>query len=579
MARVFIICAGVLLACGGDDATPDAGGGQNSLEILEPPGDSIGLAFSASEALRVRYLNPSGDPIAGATVEFGLQVGANETSGAAALSAAAATTDSAGIAQVEVTAGVSDANFRVRATAAGAPPATFFVVVSDTGFASFQVTPTHSGPRPALDYVNVEIRLFSPDQVDCAGLDIDELPESIFPPRRVAGFVGAVQFQNLAAARPYVLVVWGEGEMGAARLAVGCVELSADQVRVGRPLQMVVDVGDRPLLWTAPVEVTSAMVLPGLDNAADAIVAPDPWRTLVCPLGAAQLAIDCALDAAVPDGDLDCVVNGTSGLINDFEAARGAPQNGCRPDESSPGVASVDRVLLDAMSAGPWTEANATALAVTRDQIIGGARLTSELSMPTATSARHRLLTLTLTAGALSREIDLVGSARPVIEASASAEVDAVGTVSLGAHQFTLDFERAADEMFTTELLPAFALDGRRDDLGAALIESFEAGAMVGCQAISAVACAEVGRAASCIQTGCGAVGAALDTRLLEWIDAIGAVGLDFSMTGSATIRDGDLDREVDEVGGGAGLSGSWQISVTTAAGPSAGAAAFGGAR
>ena len=573
----LLACAGVVHGCGDDGPTPDAGDGQNRLEILEPPGDSIGLAFSASESLRVRYLSPSGDPIAGASVEFGLQVGANESSGASALSAATATTDSAGIAQIEVTAGVTDANFRVRATADRAAPATFFVVVSDTGFASFQITPTHGGPRLTTDYINVEVRLFSPDQLDCATLDIDELPESVFPPRSIDGFVGDVLFQNLAAARPYVLVLWAEGELGGSRLAVGCVELTAEQVRVGPALQMSIDVTDRPLLWATPVAITSAVVLPDLDSAADAVVAPDPWRVVRCDLGAAQLVVDCSLDSAIPDGALDCVVNGSDPLIDAFENARGALANGCRPDEQSPGVPSLDRAVLDAMSAGPWTEANALGLAIARDQIIGGARLTSELSMPTTASARHRLLTLTMTAGAESRETDLTASARPVLEASATAAVDDSGRVVIGDHGFTLDFERAADEMFALELLPAFGLDGRRDDLGAALIDSFESGGDDDCAAISAVACAAAGEPATCIEAACAAVGPALDARLLAWIAALGATDIDFSLTGAATIADVDFDRQVDRVGGAAELTGMWVVEVITGDGPQSGAAAFGG--
>jgi hypothetical protein len=184
-----------------------------------------------------------------------------------------------------------------------------------------------------------------------------------------------------------------------------------------------------------------------------------------------------------------------------------------------------------------------------------------------------------LTAGVLSRETDLAASARPVLEVEASAEVSGIGVVAISGHRFTLDIERAADEMFSTDLLADFDLDGRRDDLGAALVESFEDGGANGCEALSQVACGAAGRAATCIEAACAAIGPALDARLLAWIAALSDPGTDFELSGVAAIRDVDLDLEVDEVGGGAELTGSWQVSVDTAAGPSNGAAAFGGVR
>lgn len=577
MTRCLQIAAIALaLGCGGDDGTPDPGGGQNRLEILDPPGDSIGLAFSDSEALRVRYLDSDGEPIAGATVEFFLQVGASEDAGGSALSAVSAVTGAGGVAELEVTAGTSDANFRVRAEAPGAPPAVFFVVVSDTGFASFAITPSHSGPRAAADFTNIELRLFSPDQLGCAGLDVDDLPESIFPPRSVATFTESVGFQNLAAARPYVLVAWAEAEAGAARLATGCVEMSAEQVKVGPAIGVVIDVADRALAWPEPVTITSALILPNLDRDLDAALAPDPWLILSCPVGAAQLAIDCALDAAVADGVLDCAVAGAGPLIDDFEAARGAVDgDGCRPAEISGGAASLDRLVADAMTAGPWTEASAIDLAMARHALLAGARITSELSLETPAAAAHRLRTLTLTAAAMSRETDLGASARPVLEAEAAATVDAFGVVTIAEHRFTLDLDRAADDMFTLDLLPAFGLDGRRDDLGAALIESFG-----GCAAFSAVACAAAGQPDTCIETACAAAGPALDSRLLGWIGVLDVGGLDVSMSGAAAIEDRDFDLASDTIGGGSvALDGTWQIAVDIAGGSSTGAGAFGGQR
>src|SRR5690606_37343273 len=105
----------------------------------------------------------------------------------------------------------------------------------------------------------------------------------------------------------------------------------------------------------------------------------------------------------------------------------------------------------------------------------------SELFELGPTSVRHRLWTLTLQAGGLSRTIDLRASARPVVEATHAADIGPTGVVELEPAAFTLDFDGAAEEMFVLTLLPARGLEGRELDLGAALAESFEDGAATGC--------------------------------------------------------------------------------------------------
>jgi hypothetical protein len=581
--RAAAAIAALLAACsGGDGGPPDAGDGTHRLEILDPPGDSIGLAFTETIALRVRYLGPDGEPIAEQTIGFELVAGPSEDIGASALSGLSASTDGGGAGQVNLTAGARAANFRVRATAPGAPPALFFVVVSETGFASIAVEPIHAGPRAAADFTAVEYRLFSPDQLSCATLDIDDLPESVFPPRRGEGFAESVRFRNLAAERPYVLVAWAEREDGGARLATGCVELAASQVRVGPLLHLALAIADRPLDWSQALAITSALISPDLAEAVDAALGPDPWTALGCPLGPAQLILDCSLDAVAGDGDLDCAVSGSGPIVDDVEALRGPPNAaGCRPAESSPGVASIDQILADAMTAGPWTAEDAPALALGRDQILAGARLTSELVELGPGIVHHRLLTLTLQAGGgLSRTVDLLASARPVVAATHAASIGPTGIVSLEPAAFTLDFDRAAEEMFSLELLPARGLGGREADLGAALAESFEDGAQAGCAAVSALVCDLIGRSASCLTSACGDGAAALDARLLAWIGALAAGGLDFTLAGAAAIEDRDFDLELDTIGNGsAALDGTWTTLLSIASGVTEGVGGFGGQR
>lgn len=77
---VVLACAsGGCGGCGDDDTAPDASPSANhTLRVLDPPGDSIGLAFGGRETLRVLYADPGGTPLANHEIEFTMLTSAGE---------------------------------------------------------------------------------------------------------------------------------------------------------------------------------------------------------------------------------------------------------------------------------------------------------------------------------------------------------------------------------------------------------------------------------------------------------------------------------------------------------------------
>ncbi len=566
--RALAILLLLIGACSGPPSTPDAGGEQATLEILDPPGDSIGLAFSSAEELRVRYLGTGGEPRDGTPISFELVAGPSEEVGGATLSSSASGTKSAGVAAVVLTAGTIGANFRVRVTAPGAPEAIFFVVVSEDGFAAIDVRGSHSGPRPVADYDVIEFRLYDPSTVRCTDIDIDAIPMSVFPPRSTSGFDTAISYRNLAP-RAYTVLVWGESAQSDQRLGVGCVELDAMQTTGGPAQLLEIAVVDRPLTWSTPISIESTLVFANLSELISASVTPDPWIALACDAGPAQLLIDCMLDAAFDDGTLDCAVGASDSLIDDIEALRDvADPSGCRPLEVSPGVASLDSVMIDTLTVGPWTVSRAMASASSRAQLLTGFTIYSNLSMTSVGIAQHGLQRIRLAWAGLTHEVDLRASARPVIDASVIPTTIDGGRAFFTDHEFTLDLERALATAFETVQLPTVGLGDRTADLGSALAQSFG-----GCNAISQLLCSEAARPGNCLVQACADAADLLNGRLRAWIDASAATGLDFALSGNALITDRDFDLEVDSVG--ESEPGQWRTAVQTAAGEATGVGVF----
>jgi hypothetical protein len=571
LARPVLLAALATAAGCGDDLRPVADGGSelSSLSVMDPPGESIGLPFHGTAELRVAYLDPEGNPIEGGLVTFELVTSASEASGGSTLSASQAGTDADGAAGVELVAGAERVNFRVQASAASAPPALFYIAVSEGGFADLTAVPDHVGFRADGLFGSVEVRLYRAAELGCAGLDIDEPPESVFPQRALPGFGESIDYRNVGAGEPYTLVAWAGEEADGARLAAGCAELGADQVRPGGAIRLPLPVADRvPAVSALTIESTfDASSLAG----ALAAAGPTVWDALDCPLGRAQLLLDCTLDAQAPDGALDCQVGGSSPLVDDAQARRGPlDAEGCRP-ETDGGQASLD-AALEAELGPPWPAGAAlAALLDARRAPLRSFRLTSRLEAEPG-ALGHRLDRIAVGSGA-DGALDLVASDRPVVHQVVPIALDlAGGRIALAEHRFTVDYGRFARVAFAELGLAPAGLTGRADDLGSALYESVAVGAQTGCTAFSGLVCGDLGRAAGCLGAACGAGRLQLDLLLdRDWL-LLDGDGADLVLAGSISIEDADADLVLDQP------SGSWTGQLLLSTGePAPITGAFGG--
>ena len=563
------LAAALLLDAGcGDDAAPPApdGGALSTLQVLDPPGESIGLAFHGEATLRVLYLDPAGRPIPEAAVSFALVTSASETTGGSTITASSVLTDGAGVAQVQIVAGAEQVNFRVQASAAAAQPALFYVAVSEGGFTDLTVSPEHLGFRDPAGLGRVEVRLYRMEEVRCQALDLDDPPASVFPPRALDGFGGAVSYRNVTAGESFTLVAWASAEVGGVPVAGGCVELAEGQVRPGRPLRFPLAVEDRPPALPPRLEVQSAFDASGLAAAIGELIA-DPWPVLACPRGRAQLLIDCALDAQATDGALDCQVGGSSAVVTAVQARRGAPDAaGCRPATRPGGGDSMDAVV-EARLGGPWPAGAAlTALLEARQAPLTGFTLSSRLeSTAGGAPLHHRLGALSIQSGAGAFSIDLVDSARPVVRQVAPAVVDPVaGLLALGPHAFTLRYGEAARDAFVALGLTPAGLAARQGDLGTALYQSVQSGVDAGCAAFSPVVCEEAGLSPTCLGAACAAAAGGLDDLLEGWWRAMDRAELDLVLTGEAALVEPDADLVLDAL-----EQGSWSARIGLSGGQS----------
>jgi len=558
--------------CGGSDGgAPDAGVTANPrLVILDPPGDALGLPFAGSATLRVRYQTGAGEPIAGEPVQFRLVSSTTADPGGATLSAGESLTDALGIARVDLVAGALETTFRVEVGATQAALVYFTVSVSQAGFAHLTVVPHHEGWRDPTGFERIELRLYRGGDVRCSDVDPDDPPASLFPPRTLSSFAETADYQNVIAAQPYTVIAWTLAPDNPTRLSWGCVELAAAQVPPAR-FDLAMAVRDRALRMPASAELVSALDLTPLGEAVAAAGADAPWTVLGCSEGPGQLLLDCTLDALVPDGVLDCQVHGTGATVDAIEAARGdADEFGCRPGQAGV-VDSLDRRLSDAVAAGGGfpTGGDLGDLLATRVSMATAVQLRSQLEILPGNLARHRLLEAAVQVDGNPYTVDLTASDRPVLTATAGAAVDEQRTLVIGSHGFTVAVGSVLGAAWRDRALPSAGLDGRADDLGAALAASAEdsGSATSGCAAVSAIVCPELAQGASCAVAACQQAAVALDQSMTSWWRALDGSGVDLVLSGSAPLIDSDDDLVVDGLGSGSQGPGTWDALWSVDAG------------
>jgi hypothetical protein len=587
-ALVAVVAAtGAACSPGGGDLGEalDAGTPEGRYLDIGASGEEVGLAYNSRATLTVRYRRAGGGGIPEEPVRFALEADRpGETTAGATLSATTATTDERGEARVELFSGAQDGRFRVSVDARDAGTVYFFISVAQGGFARADVEPVHQGWRAAEELARVEVRLYASAFLSCEGLDIDAPPTSAYPPRSLDGFGGAVSFQNVSTRQAHTLVAWAETAAGARPVAVGCLPLDGAQIPTGSVRTAVV-VRDRDLVLPEALPVSARFDLGAVAAAVEAAGARAAWDVLACPAGPGQLLLDCALDAAVPDDALDCVVNGTGadGLVAAVEAQRGPPDlaaAGCRPGLLDGGALSLDARLTEAVAQAWPTGAALLDLGAVQGNMVRELSLDSVLAplAPLASldmgALAHDLGQARVPAGSEVFALDLPATSRPVLTAvPVAASLDG-NLLAVAPHGFTLRYAALAAGAFAALGLGPAGIDGDPRGLGQSLVAAVRDPGTdaTGCSGLSNLVCTAAGEAADCLVEACAAAVPALDASLAAWLDVLdgSAAGVDFELAGTLALLDDDGDLVVEGLapaGGPAGEADPWRGRMTLVGG------------
>jgi len=544
------------VACGDNSAANfDAATPRNhTLSVLNPPGDAIGLDFSGSITLRVQLVDADGLAISGAPIDFTLlQTGAESTSGAS-LSGATRRSNGIGIAEVDLVVGAERASFRVEASTPNAPSVLFYIQVSDQGFSDASIVSAHQGPRDPSSYDQVELRIYDDRDASCNAIDFQSPPESLFPTRTQQALGEQSEFRNLAVGLGYTVIAWAEAGTPATPQATGCLHIAADRLRSGTAFSAVLPVSDSPYQLSLPLQLQTNVDLQLL---ADTLSGTEAWSTLACPLGRAQLLLDCLPDAQSPDTLLDCSAEGSGPLLDALELRRGTTgADGCRPATLASGEPSLDALLDTAMQGWP-SASEVASLTNGREFVLGTIRIDSELSVVGPTLARHRLIGAQID----SFHLDFATTALPIIEVSAiPLALDASPTLTVPAHEFTLNYQQIALAAYEALALEPANVATLGQTLGEEFMGGVDISGQLGCAALESFVCTQLSLGATCADQ-CSTIAPELSTLLGAWSNELQSTGLDYQFAMQAVAVDGNSDLEIDEV---AAASDSVDVQLTT---------------
>jgi hypothetical protein len=326
--------------------------------------------------------------------------------------------------------------------------------------------------------------------------------------------------------------VLGRATAGGLLVAASCIEIAPAQLLPGAEVRLALPLADRPLTRAPSYAVTST-----LDTRA-ARVADGAWKVTACPLGPAQLLLDCAIDALDGNDPADCVVENPGSLAQSLMARRGPPDAaGCRPPTVAAGL-SLDAAAMTALGGdGVALQRAATGLLAVTDSLV----------LESTLGDVHTLVRASFSAGGETHAVELLSSARPVVTAPAPAVVDGIH-ITFGEQLFALRLGNGWREAFR-----ALLWDRAPDALGDVLA--------VDCGAVSDAACA-----GSCLLVACTQGAGVLQSLLAEPFRRLDAPGIDFRLVGTATLVDADGNGFAEGIGEGGWtgqlLSGGVWVSV-----------------
>lgn len=558
---------------GGDDSQDAGQAGNHRLEVLDPPGPSLGLAPNETASLRVRYLDTRDQTVPDARLSFSI-VG---DGGGATLAAFEAYTSAEGIGEMPLTAGSEDAFFTVSVSAPNAVPVQFEVAVSAAGFINLQVIPAYQGDHPLSLFTSVRAQIHFEDRCE------DHRPTGTASPDRqrfVDSFEVPLEFANLPVDVAYAVVIRALDAEGRLR-AWGCADLAQDQLVPGVTAQLHVAASDAHLDVTVGFTVTSEIQLPA-NTAPLLTVALDPLAELGrCELGVEQALLDCLLDARFSDGTPDCVVESSAATALALAGARGQlDAQQCRTaltGEAAEGLEATLRGSLDA--SGLEARDRLAAVAALDPAGFTHLRLHSELELVTDSPdgqvvAWHHLLTMGFPqafpgtgADGAGFPLALQGNHPLSVKSLPSTYLEQdPPRLILPPHSLALHPRWSVWFIVHQQLLADAGLPADPAGLLARLATHYHATVesvpVRGCEAVEAHLCQALGAPSGCLAGACAAGLDLLQQRwALRWSELVSPQGTDASFTAELALRDTDGDLTVDALGT-ADLPTEWLLSI-----------------
>jgi len=410
---------------------------------------------------------------------------------------------------LQIRAGRELTTFEVRVSAPNASDLSLVVSVNERGeFAMLDVVAQPLGPLVAEG----TLRAFLWDQ-SAAGPSCGDISPYAPPATpRVKHASAADAILNFGALEPShgytLLVTWEEtGSLYAA----GCTEIPATALVPGAAIRVLVPIHLTNLRPQGPYVVKTRLLVGRLDLITGA------FGFAACPLGPADLILDCLLDAFQTSGEdpLDCVPSQedlAQPVAITLSAHRGALlPTGCHDASIIPTVQSpsLESVLHNHLASSDPALASALAVAVAPDTVsraLAEATLSSELTFePTPSEghfvARHVLTKLVFLSGQgdASWKTDLWTLGLPhLVAQDIAARRLATGEVAIAQHKFSLRFGRLARQALGELIFAPLGLPKESSDLVTLLLQAIASDHGSACEALDALLCDAAG-----LQTGC----------------------------------------------------------------------------
>jgi hypothetical protein len=582
----IVILGAAASACG------DAGeaGAPGPVEaVLEPPSQTIRVNPGGTEVLQFVLRTPAGAPVPSQRVSFAIvdypETPESEAQGAT-LSTDGAVTDAAGIAETRVTGGLP-AVFRVRASSLD-DDAEVEVVVATAMVGSLEVAPFLPAGSSArtVPVSSVEVMLFNDNS--CSGLSPLKPPMFGRSVRSLPEVDAVALFPFVGTDTSHAIVGRAFDGKGVIR-AAGCTDVPGTALLVGGVVRITLPLPDASPSPVGRYAVTSSFTFTAPLAAAQAAAAP--WNDLQdCPLDPAQLWLDCTIDALgvpSPDDPDDCrpaameadpgpALSLRRGMLSVTAGVGGTTF--CRMARDAAGNLADDAMVMALFpSPAPAPLAALPAIAEDAARILRTLSLKSELTVEVAAQAgsgggqylaTHRLTAAGFLLSAGLYEVPLTPLGLPGFQATHVPAAEREGALHIATHTVALRLGTASRIAFGESALarrgqPTRALDFVNGLTGRA---TFDDGPVkrVGCAALDAFLCQQIGRASGCLGTACTEGLTTLATRLDAGFDQANGDGLDFALAGSAPLLDTHSSGTADKLGDAAASTGKGSGGIGT---------------